>query len=91
MDGLLDKVKGRLATRDWNRLRDLTRALLGGEAEFARLISSSLERLSAMAEAARRSSAGYRKARSAVERTRARLMELRQLLLAKQLEFFEAI
>ncbi len=91
MDGLLDKVKGHLATRDWKRLRELTERLLGGEPEFAYLITSSLQRLSAMAEEARSSQAGYRKAQKAVKRYRDHLQQLRQLLLAKQLEFYNAI
>ena len=91
MDGLFDRLKGRLATRHWKRLRELTEHLLGGEAEFAYLISASLRRLSGMADAARSSPAGFRRARQAVERTRDHLQDLRRRLLAKQVEFYEAI
>jgi hypothetical protein len=91
MGGLLDSVKASVALRDRKRFRELTERLLGGEAEFAHLISSSLHSLSALAEEARSSPAGLRKARRAVERTRDRLQDLRRRLLEKQLEFYEVI
>ena len=91
MDGLLDNLKGRLATRDWKRLRELVERLLGGEPEFAHLISSSLRRLSEMAAEARTSPEGYRKARRAAERTRDGLQDLRRRLLTKQVEFYDVI
>ena len=91
MDGLLDNLKGRLTTRDWKRLRELVERLLGGEPEFAHLISSSLRRLSEMAARSTDVARGLPQSASCGRANRDGLQDLRRRLLTKQVEFYDVI
>jgi hypothetical protein len=90
MEGMFDGLKGRIAVRDWRKLKQLIDRLLGGEAEFAHLISSSLKRLADMTTSAS-SPDDLRKARGAARRTRDNHQDLRRRLLEHHLKFYEVI
>ncbi len=91
MDGLRDRLSGRIALKDWDGFDQMVSALLAGESALANTLAGALYNLSATAPAAEASERGAMAALRAVDRTWRNLRDLRRRIMSKHIDVYEAI
>jgi hypothetical protein len=91
MEGLRDRLSGRIALEDWNGFHEMVDALLAGESALAKTLAGALYRLAQMEGSARTTKEGATAALRAIDRTWQGLKDIRLRIMTKHVEFYDAI
>ncbi len=91
MEGMRDRLSGKVALADWQGFKGLVDALLLGESALANTLAGAMFQLAQRATAARRSPAEAEAALQALDRMLIQLGQVRLLIVKKQVELLETI
>jgi hypothetical protein len=91
MEGLGDRLTGRVAVRDWPAFKELVRRLVEGEGGFADMVFQSLYALSTRSGEALAGAAAYKRLREAVRRSRTKLEDVRLRVIRAQVRMLDTI